>query len=72
MKPKKEIPIGGIGIINGVKVTVKEYLLSNTCNDCCFSICAGYTMRCPTKKCCADSRSDKKDVYFVEVKEEKQ
>lgn len=45
----KEIPIGGIGVINGYKVMAKEYLLENTCDDCCFSRNNGYYHPCPIK-----------------------
>jgi hypothetical protein len=63
----KEIPIGGIGVINGYKVMAKEYLLENTCDDCCFSRNNGYYHPCPIKKCSSKSRTDKKNVYFEMV-----
>lgn len=60
-----EIPIGGVGVINGYKVMAKEYLFENTCDDCCFSLRAGYKYACPYNKCSAMKREDKKHVYFV-------
>ena len=33
MKKNKEIPIGGIGIINGYRVMAKEYLHINSCDE---------------------------------------
>lgn len=64
-KKNQEIPIGGIGIINGYKVMAKEYTFENSCDDCCFGHSAGYPHACPLKKCSAKSRTDKKHVYFV-------
>lgn len=64
---KNEIPIGGIGIINGYKVMAKEYLLENSCDDCCFGRSAGYKQVCPINKCSANKRKDGKHVYFVIV-----
>lgn len=69
MKKNNEIPIGEIGIINGVRVMAKEYLSYNTCNDCCFSLNAGYRFGCPVRKCNGMYRNDKTHVYFVEVKQ---
>lgn len=66
---KNEIPIGGIGVINGYKVMAKEYLLENTCDDCCFSLNAGYKHDCPINKCSPLKREDKKHVYFVSIEE---
>lgn len=71
MKKNKEIPIGGVGIINGYRVMSKEYLLINTCDDCCFGHRSGYSGDCPVKKCSALYREDKKHVYFVIAKEVK-
>lgn len=65
MEKNKEIPIGGIGVINGLRVMVKEYLLENSCEDCCFSRSSGYHWPCPSNKCFAKTRKDKKHVYFV-------
>ena len=31
MKKNHEIPIGGIGVVNGYKVMAKEYKLENSC-----------------------------------------
>lgn len=70
MKKSKEIPIGGIGMINGYCVMAKEYLLENSCDDCCFGLNAGYHGKCPNNKCLARNREDKKYVYFVLVKDE--
>lgn len=64
---KNEVPIGGVSVINGYKVMAKEYLLENTCDDCCFSLNAGYQHVCPIKKCSAKQRKDGKHVYFVIV-----
>lgn len=64
---RNEIPIEGIGVINGYKVMAKEYLFENTCDDCCFSLNAGYKSCCPFKKCTARNREDKTHVYFVFV-----
>lgn len=69
MKKNKEIPIGGIGIINGYRVMAKEYLFKNSCDDCCFGLRSGYHGNCPIKKCSAQYREDKKHVYFVIAKE---
>lgn len=69
MKKSKEIPIGDISVIHGYSVMAKEYLPENTCDDCCFSLRSGYTGNCPIKKCSLKYREDKKDVYFVIVKE---
>lgn len=65
MKKRNEIPIGGVGVINGYKVMAKEYRLENSCDDCCFSRNAGYHHACPLKKCIARLKTDKKHVYFV-------
>lgn len=67
MKRYKEIPIGGIGLIENIRVEVKKYLFTDWCEKCCFSLTAGYLDPCPIKKCSARFREDKKDVYFVEV-----
>lgn len=64
---KDEISIGGVGVINGYKVMAKEYLLDNSCDDCCFSLNAGYKQVCPIRKCESKRRTDKKHVYFVIV-----
>ena len=69
MKKNKEIPIGGIGMIDGYRVTAKEYLFENSCDDCCFGLRSGYHGNCPIKKCSASHRDDKKHVYFVIAKE---
>lgn len=69
MKKSKEIPIGGIGVINGYRVMAKEYLFENTCDDCCFGLRSGYHRICPIKACSANYRKDKKHVYFVIAKE---
>lgn len=65
MKKNSDIPIGGIGIISGYRVMAKEYLLENTCDDCCFSKTSGYHWPCPFDKCFARTRQDKTHVYFV-------
>ena len=44
-KQYKEIPIGGIGVIAGQRVIAQKYLPENTCDDCCFSLNAGYNLR---------------------------
>lgn len=67
MKKAKEIAIGEIGVIDGQRVMAKEYLIENSCDDCCFSRNAGYNHPCPMKKCNGASRQDKKHVYFVKV-----
>lgn len=72
MKKIKEIPVGGIGIIHGYRVMAKEYLLENSCDDCCFCRNSGYPGDCPIKKCSAPYREDKKHVYFVIAKEVKE
>lgn len=64
-KRNKEIPIGGIGVVNGYKVMAKEYKLENSCDDCCFGRNAGYHHACPLNKCNDKKRADKKHVYFV-------
>lgn len=64
-KKSKEIPIGGIGIIEGYKVMAKEYKHTDSCDACCFSKTAGYHQKCPMSKCFPDKRDDKKHVYFV-------
>ena len=69
MKKSKEISIGSIGIIDGYRVTAKEYLFENSCDDCCFSLRSGYHGSCPFKKCSAEYREDKRSVYFVLAKE---
>lgn len=68
-KKNKEIPVGGIGIINGYKVMAKEYSYKDSCDLCCFSKIAGYRFPCLLKKCSAKYRQDKKHVYFVRVEE---
>lgn len=70
MKKLKEIPIGGIGVIDGCRVMAKEYLPENSCDDCCFSRNAGYCPDCPSNKCEAKRREDKTDVYFIRVESE--
>ena len=65
MKKNVEIPIGGIGIVEGQRVMVKEYMLENSCDDCCFGMNHGYSLPCPAKKCDGKRRTDKKHVYFV-------
>lgn len=64
MKKNKEIPIGGVGIINGYRVTAKEYSYRDSCARCCFSVAAGYRHECPIKKCSGEYREDGKHVYF--------
>ena len=66
-KKNNEIPIGGIGVINGYRVVAKEFTLVNDCEDCVFSSKQGYSLPCPMNKCTARKRSDKKHVYFVAV-----
>lgn len=70
MKKSKEIPIGGIGMINGYRVMAMEFQLENNCDDCCFGLSAGYHRECPINKCFSRNREDKKHVYFVLVKDE--
>ncbi len=70
MKKKIEIPIGGIGVIEGYKVMAKKYLPENSCDDCCFSRNAGYWLDCPINRCEAKGREDKTDVYFVRIESE--
>lgn len=67
MRKDNEIPIGGIGVIDGMRVMAKEYLLANSCGDCCFSLNAGYNPPCPIRKCDGRRREDKKHVYFVKA-----
>lgn len=67
MKKSKEIPIGGIGIVESCKVMAMEYRYNDSCEMCCFSLNAGYHFPCPAKKCSGKYRQDKKDVYFVKV-----
>ena len=66
-KQKKEIPIGGTGLIDGYKVMAHEYLPSNSCDDCCFGFISVYKFPCPMKSCHARNRSDHKHVYFTIV-----
>lgn len=66
-KQNTEIPIGGVGVIDGQRVIAQEYLPVNTCDDCCFSLNAGYNLPCPIKKCDGRRREDKKHVYFVKA-----
>lgn len=68
MTKQKEIPIGGIGIVNGVRVLVREYTYKDSCDNCCFSRAAGYKFPCQANKCFACNRKDRTNVYFVEVK----
>lgn len=70
MKKNKEIPIGGIGIINGYRVMAKEYLHTNSCDECCFSLNSGYRFECPHNKCSNLKRTDRKHVYFTIVEKE--
>lgn len=67
MKKNKEIPIGGIGIIDNIRVMAKEYTYKDSCDQCCFSLNADYHFPCPEKKCSKKYRLDKRDVYFVET-----
>lgn len=68
MKRKKEIPINGVGIIDGYKVMAKKFDYRMDCSDCCvFS--GSYPFPCPNHLCHAKHRTDKTHVYFVEVKE---
>lgn len=69
MKKNVEIPIGGTGVVEGQRVMAKEYLLENSCDDCCFGRYAGYRYQCPFKKCHAKYRKDNKHVYFVRVEQ---
>lgn len=66
-KQYNEIPIGGIGVIASQRVIAQKYLPKNTCDDCCFSLNAGYNLPCPFNKCNGGSREDKTHVYFVKV-----
>ena len=66
---KKEIPIGGVGVIDGYKVMAHEYMPSNSCDDCCFSFNSGYKFPCPKMSCHAHSRIDHKHVYFTIVEQ---
>ena len=68
-KQKKEIPIGGVGVIDGYKVMAHEYLPSNSCDDCCFGFISGYKFPCPMNSCHARKRSDNKHVYFTIVEQ---
>ncbi|MDE7345362.1 MAG: hypothetical protein K2N48_01315 [Muribaculaceae bacterium] len=69
MKKNNEIPIGGIGVIEGMRVMAKEFSFNNSCDECCFSLHADYHHPCPRKKCDAKTREDKKHVYFVKAEE---
>lgn len=69
MKKAKEIPIGGVGIVAGVRVAAMEYHYMGDCGKCCFSSTAGYHLPCPLTKCAARFREDKKHVYFVKIEE---
>lgn len=71
-KKKKEIPVGGTGVIDGRRVMAKRYdddHFYDGCDRCCFGTANGYDDPCPTTKCRGKYRSDKTEVYFVEVKE---
>lgn len=68
-KNNKEIPVGGIGVINGYKVMAKEYSYKNSCDDCCFSMHSEHVRMCPINKCHTKYRKDKTHVYFVRVEE---
>lgn len=71
MKKNTEIPIGGIGIINGYRVMAKEYLYTDSCDECCFSLNSGYrSPSCPFNKCAAHKREDRKHVLFTIVEKE--
>lgn len=66
----KELAIGEIGLIWGVKVEVVETAIHDVCENCAFSVNKGYN-KCPSNVCGPKKRKDKKSVYFKEYQDEK-
>lgn len=67
----KELAIGEIGLIWGVKVEAVECTIHDVCENCAFSVNKGYN-KCPCNKCDAKKRKDKNSVYFKEYQNEKE
>ena len=65
MNKKKEIPIGGIGIIDGVRVMVMKSDYKIGCDLCYWQ--GKDHKSCPYNKCDGRKRDDKTHVYFVQA-----
>lgn len=67
----KELAIGEIGLIWGVKVQVVEATIHDVCENCAFFAIKGYN-KCPCNMCGPKKRKDNKSVYFKEYQNEKE
>jgi len=65
----KEIKIGEVGIIDGVKVKCVKSIAGMCGFDDGKTPCQFYEYRCIEMNCSADNRHDKTDVFYSKVEE---
>lgn len=67
---EKEIQIGEVFEYNGVKLKVRKKATFEGCHDCYFNHKSRY-LECSKAICLFLHRSDKQNVYFEKIEEDK-